>query len=733
VPSGVVLAVVPVLAITVAWLRLEQPPEGGDGLAIAVLALTPALVSGFRRRLLVAAAATLVALWVGAAAAPDRHFVGDGLRRFYEVGLPFDPTEHPEMHALTLLALFGFGLAVTLAATSGRVLLAAAIVVGGAGWPATLVDGRSPLAVGALILAAALWLLVLSRPRARRWELPSVIVAAAVVVLAATASTSSALSRDAIVDWQSWDLYDPPGLPLAVRYIWDANYTGIEFPEEPTTMLRVKAPRRALYWRASTLDTFDSHRWIEHLFPVQAPAAPGRLSDPVLDWPQPGGRLPPDPLLPPAARTRSSWVRQDVQIAALRDDHVLASASPVSLTSPSIERVFFLTDGVVRVPNGLRAGDTYTAWSYVPQPTARELTGSKPRYPADANRFLHVGRARMPVFRAPGRTAAIERMFADDRYLPISAYRGVWRIANRLAGNRSSPYRATIAIERWLRSHGGFRYEEQPPQPESLPPLADFVTRTKAGYCQHFAGAMTLMLRFLGIPARVAVGFTSGRWADGVWTVTDHDAHAWVEAWFRGYGWLTFDPTPGRGTLSATYTVASDSAEAAALLNAGRIPDIAGLERDPDATVAPLPVPDDSSPNPWRILGPLLALAAAAVGLGALKLARRRGRYLTRDPRRIAAATRAELVEFLRDQRLELDPDATFAEVQAVLEQGVGVSGSAYATAAGRARYGPPAAAAAAARDARRELKSLLRVVRARLSPRLRLRGYFATRSLRGL
>ena len=78
------------------------------------------------------------------------------------------------------------------------------------------------------------------------------------------------------------------------------------------------------------------------------------------------------------------------------------------------------------------------------------------------------------------------------------------------------------------------------------------------------------MLRYLGIPARVAVGFTSGTWKDGTWTVTDHDAHAWVEAWFAGHGWLTFDPTPGRGTLSATYTNASDSADAIRALGTGR-------------------------------------------------------------------------------------------------------------------------------------------------------------------
>ena len=60
------------------------------------------------------------------------------------------------------------------------------------------------------------------------------------------------------------------------------------------------------------------------------------------------------------------------------------------------------------------------------------------------------------------------------------------------------------------------------------------------------------MLRYLGIPSRVAAGFTSGRY-DGKsreWTVTDRDAHTWVEVWFRGWGWLPFDPTPSRSGLA---------------------------------------------------------------------------------------------------------------------------------------------------------------------------------------
>ena len=100
-----------------------------------------------------------------------------------------------------------------------------------------------------------------------------------------------------------------------------------------------------------------------------------------------------------------------------------------------------------------------------------------------------------------------------------------------------------------------------------MPPLVEFVTRTHRGYCQHFAGAMALMLRYLGIPARVGAGFTSGSYdADKRrWKVTDHDAHTWVEVWFRGFGWLPFDPTPGRGDLDGAYSAASVGFNAAAV------------------------------------------------------------------------------------------------------------------------------------------------------------------------
>ena len=97
---------------------------------------------------------------------------------------------------------------------------------------------------------------------------------------------------------------------------------------------------------------------------------------------------------------------------------------------------------------------------------------------------------------------------------------------------------------KYLSPANGFSYDEYPPL--TAYPLATFLFLNKLGYCQQFAGSMALLLRMGGVPARVATGFTTGAYDQNTksWFVTDVDAHAWVEAWFPHYGWVTFDPTP---------------------------------------------------------------------------------------------------------------------------------------------------------------------------------------------
>ena len=307
----------------------------------------------------------------------------------------------------------------------------------------------------------------------------------------------------------------------------------------------------------------------------------------------------------------------------------------------------------------------------------------------------------------------------------------MWTEASRLTAKARSPFEATIQIERWLRSNGGFGYDEHPPRSGPAPPLVDFLERSKLGYCQQFAGTMALMLRYLGIPARVAVGFTSGTWKNGTWTVTDHDAHAWVEAWFAGHGWLTFDPTPGRGTLSATYTNASDSADAIRALGTGRFLDAGSFApRTPRRGVAASAEPTTPAGAPWRLIVPVALIVATLLGLALVKRGVRFHRGRGDDPRSRASAARAELAAFIRDQGSPVPPSASMHELTVELRSR-GVGSDAFAAAFARARYGPPAGAAQAADEARRELRRILSILRERLGPGRRIRGFLTIRSLR--
>ena len=223
--------------------------------------------------------------------------------------------------------------------------------------------------------------------------------------------------------------------------------------------------------------------------------------------------------------------------------------------------------------------------------------------------------------------------------------------------------------------------------------------------------------------------------------MTDHDAHAWVEAWFRGYGWLPFDPTPPagrpeRGTLTRRMQSAATSAgrggqaaTAAAPAQAHRHGETGNSNRPP-AAPPPTAVRAHGSGGGSLLLALVLLAAAALAGVVVGKQTLRRTRYLTRDPRRRAAACRRELADFLLDQRIGAARSATLHELGALVREELAVDPDAFVRAATAARFGPPVGAGRAARDARRELRSLVRRIRPRLTVRERVRGLVSVRSL---
>jgi protein-glutamine gamma-glutamyltransferase len=726
------------------WSRLEDPRAGfGAMLLMIVLGVVPALLPTIRWRL----AAGGVALLVAAAIALDvsrpwsidriASRAGRGFLDFYDVLVPFEAAAHPLMHGVLLLAVFLFTALAGLAVAARRPLLAGLVLVAGAGWPATIMPGDDELGRGAFILAAVLALVAWLRPEGRRAP-PQVLVGIGIVVVALVLSSSGTVAKGQFVSWENWDFYNKPGKPVEVSYVWKANYDGIDFPKERTRVFTVRAPARSTYWRATTLDAFAEDHWDEDLYTLESDL-PSRV------------QLTDDSLLPASARNEDDWTRADVTIDALRDSHLVAPSQPVAYDTKDLDSIQYQLGGVARAERYLPRGAEYSAWGYAPDPTPAKLAKSPANYPSEIaleGRYLGLQHGNVvPPFgsveHAPWASTYFRTNFEGLRYRPL------YEVAVGIAGNAKNPYAAAVALEAHFRSAGEFVYDEHPPpRAQNVPPLVQFI-RTKRGYCQHFAGAMALMLRYLGIPARVAAGFASGSYDEerDQWTVYDRDAHTWVEVWFNGYGWLPFDPTPGRGTLGAPYTTSSTQFDVngatGVLATAGLSTNLLRFERGTlgrEALTENTPGADttatgsEAGQQGQKRVGAValvLLLALGAVFLFVLvKLGLRRSRYLTKDPRRIAAACRRELVEFLRDQRIDVPASVGTHELGDLLGRRAGVDATELADALGRARYGPLARAREAAREARREVKRVRRGLRHAIPPGRRFRGLFSLRSL---
>jgi len=730
------------VVVAVAWLRLEQPVAPlSRVLALAALALAAAAAPGCRRRAAAALVATVLAgriavgVWlVPTQLDPGSGFglahafsalgtrFGDGFSDFYGTHLPFDPRVHAAMGDLVLTGIFTFSLSVALLAAARKPVPATLAALLGAGWPATLLGPSHGIAMGVAILGAAL--VVLGGLGSRR--IPALALPAGVVLAAAAVAVGSATAaRHSLVHWQSWNLTHAAAGPTGVAFVWDAQYGGLKWPTHPTVVLKVESAQAPSYLRAAVLDDFVGDAW-------------------AIGTPRPA-----DALEPAAARRQRNQTRQDVTVEGLADNRLVGGSIPVRYAAGTAP-LTVPEPGFAGLDQNLPRGFRYTVWSFSPQPTAAELRRSPADYPPAlaAQGMLDVGEGvTMPPFGLPHRSAGVLEREAPapelGRYLPLA------RLAEQVAGHARTPYDAVASLENWFLASGGFRYSNHPLVIQ--PPLVEFVTQTRAGYCQFYAGAMALMLRYLGIPARVAVGFTGGRYdrRGHAWLVTDRDAHAWVEAWFKGYGWLPFDPTPaapgaaprpalvgagvvaggGGGPQPGFFRVKAGGNNSIRFANAINRQNgfVSSHGRTSSAASAP------SSDAGGDRLALLLLLAVACAGGGAIVLVKVGARFVrraVREPRRVAAVCRHELVAFLVDQRIEAPRSATLQELGELLQHEFGVEPGPFVGAATYARFGSLEHADPAARAARRELRALLDDARRSLTRRERLRGLISLRSL---
>jgi transglutaminase-like putative cysteine protease len=137
---------------------------------------------------------------------------------------------------------------------------------------------------------------------------------------------------------------------------------------------------------------------------------------------------------------------------------------------------------------------------------------------------------------------------AELRSLPDDLPSEVLDLARQVTAEAETAFERAATLQAFFRTEGRFVYDLETEPGNSSSALVNFL-QNRRGYCEQFAASMAVMARALGIPARVAVGFTPGRpEEDGSWVVGMHDAHAWPELYFHGTGWVRFEPTPATRT-----------------------------------------------------------------------------------------------------------------------------------------------------------------------------------------
>ena len=261
------------------------------------------------------------------------------------------------------------------------------------------------------------------------------------------------------------------------------------------------------YWRMFTLDRFDGTSWTSTTLNGSEGGIP--LSTPAI-LPRSGGRPPPG----------TETLNQTFRILADFDN---VRALPMAQTAEEIAGpIGNITWDPARsqafIDGPLEAGMEYTVRSRIVDPTPEEL-----------DQVDHL---------AP-------RTYGQWAELPADLDPRIGQMAERWTADATSDYRKVLAIQQHFHT-GSFVYSTDVEPVDDADALLEFLTQTKAGFCQQYSSAMAVMVRTLGLPARIGVGYRAGtQQEDGSYLVQSDDAHAWVEVLFPGYGWLQFEPEAG--------------------------------------------------------------------------------------------------------------------------------------------------------------------------------------------
>lgn len=359
---------------------------------------------------------------------------------------------------------------------------------------------------------------------------------------------------------------------------------------DSSELLRVRGLPRPTYLRALTLRDYVSGVGWQATQPAPGATLPGSLDAPAPDVP---------------GDTEQVYVEN----RAFRDYWLPLYGLPLDISGvPEGQWVYDETSGTGYTTRP-REEDGWSERAFLPAPTAEQL-------------------------RAASGTAG-----AGPEYLTLDGVpQEVLDLAGRVVAGRDTAFDRALALQDWFTGPGSaFTYSLRTAPGTGGDALLEFLTVGRTGYCEQFASAMAVMLRAVGVPARVAIGFTAGIDAGGYRSVSTADAHAWVEAWFPGVGWTTFDPTPltdGRA-ITPPYVVEAQRGE-----GGDSAPQTSDLAPDkpveqsaaPEAAQPDAPTPGAAAPLPasgglplWPVVM-LLAVVAVVLAPTAVRLALRRRR-----------------------------------------------------------------------------------------------------------
>jgi transglutaminase-like putative cysteine protease len=288
-----------------------------------------------------------------------------------------------------------------------------------------------------------------------------------------------------------------PGPQLSQEVMMYVTVDGYRPPPPPDVTLHTTPlqPDVRYYWRSQTYDVYNGHVWITNTAYTQAMKANSPYHPDLTSLPE-----------------NYQLVRQHVQRLQSMDGALLVTGDLLSTDQASTAAWRASGDLIDARTNA----DAFTADSRIQYVTIAQLRLAGNNYPQSIHNYL---------------------------YLPDELPERVRDLAVHLTINQPTPYDQVMAIQNYLRQ---FPYSLKVPGAPTNRDVADyFLFDLQKGYCDYFATTMAVMVRAIGIPARLVTGFSSGTYDYNTnrFVVVQANAHSWVEVYFPGIGWVEFEPT----------------------------------------------------------------------------------------------------------------------------------------------------------------------------------------------